>query len=104
MHLDREVSTWGATRKSLKGAGAVCLAVLAVAQAGAQGPIELSNVVAGTNGFAIDGVAISNRTGNSVSGGGDVNGDGIGDLIVSEITSVFFPATSKVFTRLSGCN
>lgn len=63
MRMDRDVSTWGATRKSLKGAGAVCLAVLAVAQAGAQGPIELSNVVAGTNGFAMDGVAMDESHG-----------------------------------------
>jgi len=39
----------------------------------------------GTNGFAIKGPAITEgHFGNSVSGGGDFNGDGIADLIVSQ--------------------
>ena len=37
----------------------------------------------GTNGFRLDGSAASNQTGLSVSGAGDVNGDGIDDVIVS---------------------
>ncbi|MEM1165055.1 MAG: integrin alpha [Planctomycetota bacterium] len=36
----------------------------------------------GTNGFAIDGVALSDSAGRGVGGGGDINGDGIDDLIV----------------------
>jgi Ca2+-binding RTX toxin-like protein len=36
----------------------------------------------GTNGFAIEGIAANDFTGRSVSGGGDVNGDGIDDLII----------------------
>ena len=36
----------------------------------------------GTNGFRIDGVAPSDLSGLSVSGAGDVNGDGIDDLII----------------------
>jgi len=36
----------------------------------------------GSNGFRIDGVAASDRSGFSVSAAGDINGDGLGDLIV----------------------
>ncbi|PUE22712.1 hypothetical protein B9Z39_16920, partial [Limnohabitans sp. JirII-29] len=45
--------------------------------------IELSNVAAGTGGFVINGQASNDRSGNSVSGAGDVNGDGLADLLVS---------------------
>jgi len=43
--------------------------------------INLSNLN-GSNGFRLDGVASYDRSGYSVSGGGDVNGDGFDDLIV----------------------
>ena len=36
----------------------------------------------GTNGFRIDGVAAGDRSGTSVSAAGDINGDGIDDLII----------------------
>src|SRR5262245_64534866 len=36
----------------------------------------------GTTGFRLDGVAAGDRSGISVASAGDVNGDGIGDLIV----------------------
>jgi hypothetical protein len=44
--------------------------------------IELSDVEAGTGGFVINGVSGNDRSGLSVSGAGDVNGDGLADLIV----------------------
>ena len=43
--------------------------------------VELSSIN-GTNGFVINGIDTSDRSGRSVSGAGDVNGDGIDDLIV----------------------
>jgi len=36
----------------------------------------------GTNGFRLDGASASDRSGASVSGAGDVNGDGIDDLVI----------------------
>ena len=39
----------------------------------------------GANGFTINGIAEGNQTGNSVSGIGDINGDGIDDLVISAL-------------------
>ncbi|WP_199221240.1 S-layer family protein, partial [Limnohabitans sp. JirII-29] len=44
--------------------------------------IELSNIAAGTGGFVINGACASDQSGFSVSGAGDVNGDGLADLLV----------------------
>ncbi|MBP0039473.1 MAG: FG-GAP repeat protein, partial [Roseofilum sp. SID1] len=44
--------------------------------------VNLSDITAGTGGFALDGEAGSDRSGRSVSAAGDVNGDGLDDLIV----------------------
>ena len=44
--------------------------------------VNLNNIASGTGGFVIDGEATGDRSGYSVSGAGDVNGDGLADLIV----------------------
>ncbi|HIA48135.1 MAG TPA: hypothetical protein EYN96_09260, partial [Candidatus Hydrogenedentes bacterium] len=44
--------------------------------------VELSTVVAGTGGFVIKGIDGGDESGKSVSGAGDVNGDGLDDLII----------------------
>ena len=44
--------------------------------------IELSAIVAGTGGFVINGELAGDESGYSVSSAGDVNGDGLDDLIV----------------------
>ncbi|MCL1629536.1 VCBS domain-containing protein [Roseibaca sp. V10] len=45
-------------------------------------PIELTAMEAGRGGFVINGVSVDDRSGSSVSSAGDVNGDGLDDLIV----------------------
>eukprot|EP01030_Chromulinospumella_sphaerica_P011370 gene11370-biopygen9914 len=52
--------------------------------AGFAATFELS-ALDGTNGFRIDGEAASDQSGYSVASAGDVNGDGIGDLIIGAI-------------------
>ena len=55
-------------------------------QAGFPANFELSTLN-GTNGFALNGVAADDLTGLSVSGAGDVNGDGKDDLIIGAIAA-----------------
>jgi hypothetical protein len=45
-------------------------------------PIELSDIAAGKGGFVINGELVRDFSGWSVSSAGDVNGDGLDDLIV----------------------
>ncbi|MCA9312687.1 MAG: FG-GAP repeat protein, partial [Phycisphaerales bacterium] len=53
----------------------------ALAGTGFPAVIELSSLN-GTNGYVLDGVAVGDSSGLSVSGAGDVNGDGVDDLII----------------------
>ena len=46
--------------------------------------IDLSTLN-GTNGFVINGVQLDDASGYSVSAAGDVNGDGIGDILIGEL-------------------
>jgi hypothetical protein len=45
-------------------------------------PIDLSNVALGEGGFVIAGECAGDKSGTSVTGAGDVNGDGLADLII----------------------
>ncbi|MEZ0468063.1 VCBS domain-containing protein, partial [Phaeobacter sp. SYSU ZJ3003] len=47
--------------------------------------VELSDVEAGTGGFVINGVSAGDTSGLSVSSAGDVNGDGLGDLVIGAV-------------------
>lgn len=57
----------------------------------------------GTNGFAMDGEASGDRSGRSVSSAGDINGDGVDDLIIgadgAEPNGIFSGRTYIVFGR-----
>ena len=55
--------------------------VFGAAGVGSSGTLELSSLN-GTNGFVCNGIDAGDLCGRSVSGAGDVNGDGIGDLII----------------------
>lgn len=49
------------------------------------GKVELSDIEAGIGGFVINGVSAGDSAGEGVSGGGDINGDGLADLIVGAL-------------------
>ncbi len=57
-------------------------AVVAAGQAWALPPVNLSDVAAGAGGFVMNGVDPSDYSGARVSGAGDVNGDGLDDVII----------------------
>ena len=48
---------------------------------GVSGTIELSSLD-GSDGFVVNGIDASDYSGRSVSGAGDINGDGVDDLII----------------------
>ena len=56
----------------------------------------------GTTGFRLDGAAADNRSGISVSGAGDVNGDGFADLIVGADGAGSYAGSSYVVFGHSG--
>jgi hypothetical protein len=61
----------------------------------------------GTNGFAINGIAANDLSGYSVSGAGDINGDGIDDLIIGAFNASpngnsFVGQSYVVFGRTTG--
>ena len=56
--------------------------LLAAGTAVADLPVELADVAAGVGGFVINGIDSGDGSGFSVSDAGDVNGDGLADVIV----------------------
>jgi hypothetical protein len=65
--------------------------------------INLSAVSAGSGGFVMNGAGRYDRSGTSVASAGDVNGDGLADLLVGAITSPYAIGLSfVVFGKASG--
>ncbi|MCM2506084.1 integrin alpha, partial [Aureimonas altamirensis] len=59
------------------------------------GAINLSSVAAGSGGFALAGEAAGNNLGGTVSAAGDVNGDGLADIVLG--TSGYNTNTGRVY-------
>ena len=62
--------------------------------------VNLSNIKNNIGGFAIKGENAQDKSGVSVSSGGDINGDGIGDIIIGAIiagTGNTYPASGKTY-------
>lgn len=68
--------------------------------------ISLTDIAAGSGGFAINGIANIDYAGYSVSGAGDVNGDGLDDVIVgafhNQVNGLMSGASYVVFGKASG--
>lgn len=60
----------------------VATTLLISTQSNAEVPVEIYHVTGGSGGFAINGLSPGDKSGFSVSGGGDVNGDLIPDIVV----------------------
>lgn len=82
-------------------AGVSCLLAGALGGAEAVQPVlELSDLD-GSNGVALNGVLARDRSGHAVSGLGDVNGDGVDDLLIGApgaSTSYVVFGSSAIFT------
>ncbi len=61
---------------------ALAAAASLLTAAGASPPINLSDVASGSGGFVMNGIDPDDHSGFSVSAAGDVNGDGLADVIV----------------------
>ncbi len=73
----------GASRSDPNGANSAgtSYVLFGGASVGSSGVVELS-ALDGTNGFVLNGIDANDRSGRAVAGAGDVNGDGVDDLII----------------------
>lgn len=94
------------TGRRLWGAGMVVAGLMAERGWASAQIVEISNLLSGTGGFVTVGSSANDQAGRSVSGCGDVNGDGIDDFIVgAPLGDVPFPDCGRayvVFGRSGG--
>jgi hypothetical protein len=77
---DLLVSASGAVAGGGSGAGKVCV-LFGAPGLGASGTVELSSLP-GESGCVVEGISAFDHAGASVSSGGDVNGDGVDDILI----------------------
>ena len=71
-----------AIRRHLALAATACVIAGAAQQAQAFDPVFELSSLDGSNGFVLNGITTDDYSGRSVSGAGDINGDGLDDLII----------------------
>ena len=62
--------------------------------------VDLADVALGLGGFVLDGDGVGEDAGSSVAGAGDVNGDGLGDLLVGAPEGGPIPAGGRTYVVL----
>jgi len=72
----------GAPNNFVGGVGLAGSAIVLLGQAASLGASFDLSTVTGANGFLLQGTAEGDRTGNAVNSAGDINGDGLTDLVV----------------------
>jgi hypothetical protein len=82
---DLIIGAFGSDPNGMPGAGESYV-VFGGIGVGSSGTIELSSLD-GTDGFVLNGIDAGDRSGESVSSAGDVNGDGVDDLIIGAINA-----------------
>ncbi len=65
--------------------------------------MNLSDAAAGSGGFVINGIDLNDQSGRSVSGAGDVNGDGLADVIVGARFAGYAGESYVVFGPVVPC-
>ena len=94
--LERKHEAWFPLRRPALLA-ALGLAGWAPAGAADFPPTLNLSILDGTNGFRLDGVMAGDRSGSAVSGAGDVNGDGLADLVIGATKPIPTDGRDRLF-------
>src|SRR6185369_6522957 len=97
---DLVVGGWASLNPAMIGSGAAWV-VRGNAQLATLGTLDLG-AVSGVDGFRIPGIGDLDMTGYSVSSAGDINGDGIDDLLIAAPQASPGNRTGKVYVVFGG--